>query len=244
MAKIIEVYPDAKSAKAQIESRKVFGWHSDMKINERGVYEVTFTRNDSTKENARLRKIEEDFTECSVAADYIERYNSHTVNKSKYRAIHPFFLVLAIYFMVSFAIQGGVLLGLSVLYKADPGAFVGEGIEISIDDKEVIIVDQDWSYDLNLEELGLSGLFAIFGYNESTLNITLESAMDFCYGYSLLNLAGALILLIFIIFKRVNSKTYYKAELQYVQNRKDLLNEKIDDLNERMDDLIEEAYKV
>ena len=66
--------------------------------------------------------------------------------------------------------------------------------------------------------------------------------MNFCYYYSLLNLAGAVLILIFIIMKKSNSKTYYRAETEYVQNRKDVLNAKIDELNSRMDDLIEMAH--
>ncbi len=242
MAKIVEVYPDFDSAKKQIDARKVFGWHASLEVTDRMVVEVTFTRDDSKKQNAKLKDIEEDFTQCSVAVDYIERYNSHKVDKSKYRAVHPFILVIAIYFMVSFIIQGVVLFGLSYSYRANPAEFVGEGLSININDERVEIIDEDWSYDLNLEELGLSGLFSLFGHTEPTFHLTLEKAMNFCYYYSLLNLAGAVLILIFIIMKKSNSKTYYRAETEYVQNRKDVLNAKIDELNSRMDDLIEMAH--
>ena len=51
----------------------------------------------------------------------------------------------------------------------------------------------------------------------------------------------AVIVLIFAISWTINAKTYYKAEVEYVENRKSLLNQKVDFLDKRIDDIIEEA---
>ena len=118
MARIVEIYEDAQLAKQQVESRKVFGWSASVELTERGVFEVTFTRDESTARNAKLKELEDDFLQCSVASDYIERYNGYNVNKKKFKAFHPFLLLVVIYIIFS-----TLLAPLSSVYIKAPSAF-------------------------------------------------------------------------------------------------------------------------
>ena len=61
MTKIVEIYPDAESVKLQVKAREKFGWKSSVEINSRGVYEVTFTRDESKPKNQKLKALEDDF---------------------------------------------------------------------------------------------------------------------------------------------------------------------------------------
>ena len=244
MARIVEIYEDAQLAKQQVESRKVFGWNASVELTDRGVFEVTFTRDESTARNAKLKELEDDFLQCSVASDYIERYNGYNVNKKKFKAFHPFLLLVVIYIIFSTLLQGGILTGLYALYKADPVAFVGSGISLEIDGKEGMVIDENWEYELDLEKLKLSGIASIFGITEKTYTVTLEKFVNIMGIYGIVNLAIAVVVLIWSIKKAIRAKTYYKAELAYVQNRKDLLNGKVDELEERMDDIILEVKRL
>lgn len=242
MRKIVEIYPDAQEVKQQVEYRKVFGWDSKVRITDRGVYEVTFTRSDDAKSN-KLENLENEFMQCSTAEDYIERYGEINVNKKKFRSMHPIILILVIYFIFSFILQGVVLGGLGALYKADPAGFIGEGFEVSVDG-EPLLITQDWSYEVDLEKLGVYGVALMFGVTEKTVSITVDTFMTFSLWYGVGNIALAFILLYWAIKKKINANTYYKAEVEYVENRQELLNDKLDFLNDEMDRIIVEAKKL
>lgn len=244
MARIVEIYPDPVSAKQQVESRKVFGWSSSVELTERGVFEVTFTRDESTAKNKKLKELEDDFLQCSVASDYIERYNGYTVNKKKYKALHPFILLVVIYIVFSALLQGVILGGMYALYKTDPAALIGSGLNLEVDGEVTMIIDENWEYELDLEKNKLSGIASLFGITEKTVTLNLEKVMNIIGVYAAVNIVVALVVLVWAIRKGIRAKTYYKAELSYVQNRKDLLNGKIEELEERMDDIILTVKKV
>lgn len=239
MEKIVEIYPSVEEVKQQIEYRKTFGWSADTTLTDRGVFEVTFTRETNAR-NQKLGTIENEFMECANAADYIERYNTVTVDKKKFKAFHPFILLVVIYIVFSMILQGVMLTAITTLLKTDPS--FAEQLPITVGEEQVIL-DENWSMELNLEEMGIYELVNSFGVEEKILTVTTKMLLDFLFYVGVGSLAIGVIVLIWAIKKSLTAKTFYKAELEYVKNRKDLLNEKVDDLEDRMDDLIRQAKK-
>ena len=241
MEKIVEIYPSAEEVKEQVEYRKTFGWKSSIELTSRGVFEVTFTIDLSTAKNKKLKELEEEFMECSVAEDYIERYNTVHVDKKKFKAFHPAMLLLVLYLLFILFVQGVALVAVSEIYKTDPDLILssltiqGEGGKQSI--------DKDWSQELNLEEMGVYGIASLFGIKDKIFVLTVDGIMQLFVIVGIGSLALFIILLIWTIKKTIRAKTYYKAELAYVQNRKDILNEMVDELDTRMDEIIAQTAK-
>ena len=242
MEKIVEIYPTAEEVKQQVEYRKTFGWKSSIELTSRGVFEVTFTRDLSTTKNKKLKELEEEFLECSVAEDYIERYNTVSVDKKKFKAFHPAMLLLVLYLLFVLFIQGVALVGVSEVYKVDPDLILG-ALTIQGENGSQSI-DKDWSFEYNLEELGVYEIASLFGVKDKIFVLTVDGIMSLFAIVGIGSLALFLILLIWTIKKTIRAKTYYKAELDYVQNRKDVLNEIVDELDTRMDEIIAQTAKI
>ena len=242
MEKIVEIYPTPEEVKQQVEYRKTFGWKSSIELTSRGVFEVTFTRDLSTTKNKKLKELEEEFLECSVAEDYIERYNTVSVDKKKFKAFHPAMLLLVLYLLFVLFIQGVALVGVSEVYKVDPDLILG-ALTIQGENGSQSI-DKDWSFEYNLEELGVYEIASLFGVKDKIFVLTVDGIMSLFVIVGIGSLALFIILLIWTIKKTIRAKTYYKAELDYVQNRKDVLNEIVDELDTRMDEIIAQTAKV
>ena len=242
MEKIVEIYPTAEEVKQQVEYRKTFGWKSSIELTSRGVFEVTFTRDLSTTKNKKLKELEEEFLECSVAEDYIERYNTVSVDKKKFKAFHPAMLLLVLYLLFVLFIQGVALVGVSEVYKVDPDLILG-ALTIQGENGSQSI-DKDWSFEYNLEELGVYEIASLLGVKDKIFVLTVDGIMSLFAIVGIGSLALFLILLIWTIKKTIRAKTYYKAELDYVQNRKDILNEIVDELDTRMDEIIAQTAKI
>ena len=243
MSKIIEIYPDAESVKLQVERRKAFGWKSDVSINDRGVYEITFTRDDEKTMNKKLKALEDDFTQCSVASNYIKRYNKVYADKKKFKAFPTVIIVILIYCIVQLAVLTIVPCALKAIYTVDPDSFYDLGLSATVGEESTPLTP-DWSTDIDLESTGLLPVLSIFGVKDKILTVTVEFLINALFGIGVAAGIGVLLIVLFMIRKTLVSKTFYKAEVKYLQKRKDLLNSKIDDIEGRIDEIMLEAKRV
>ena len=243
MSKIVEIYPDAEEVKTQVEVRKKFGWASKVSINDRGVYEVTFTRDDSKAKNKKLKKLEDDFMQCSVASDYIERYNGVYADKKKFKAFSPIVLIILIYCLIQVGVLAFVAFLFKGLYAMDPNSFYNLGVNVTVGEASTPLTP-DWQQTINLEELGLYGLLSTFGVKEKILTLTVDVIMNFLFVVGIGAAVLFVLILFFMIRKAAIAKTFYKAEVEYIQRRKDLLNAKTDELEDRMDEIMDEVERV
>lgn len=243
MAKIVEIYPDVESVQAQIKVRETFGWSSSVELTERGVFEVTFTRNDNTARNKKLKVLEDDFNECFAAEDYIERYNEVRVDERKFKSMSVFAWIVAIYFMISLAFQGVACCAIYGIYQTQPELIISQ-MSITDENGNKISIDENWSKEINLEEAGVYEILKTFGVKEKVVTINTDFLVKALLGLGIISLVGFIIILAWVCNRKRKSKLYYKAELEYVQNRKDLLNSKIDYLEERMDEIIDNVAAV
>lgn len=243
MSKIVEIYPDNESVKLQVAARKKFGWKSEVEINDRGVYEVTFTRDDTKEENKKLGKLEEDFMHCSVAADYIERYNHLYADKKKYKAFSTIIIVILVYCIIQLSVLAFVPCMLKLLYSVDPDIFYDLGLNATVGDVSVPITPE-WEQPIDLEAQGLYPLLSMFGVRDKILVLTVDLLINFLFGVGIAAGVGCLLIIFFMIRKVLVAKTFYKAEVEYLQNRKDMLNAKADELEKRMDEIMSEVKKV
>lgn len=241
MAKFVEIYTSAEETKEQTEYREAFGWKHSINLTERGVFEVTYTRDDSTAKNKKLKTLEDDFNQCFSAEEYIERYNDFTVSKKKFKAFHPFILLLVLYISFSMLLQGVLLLAFSYLYKSDP-SFISN-MPVVIGEQEYVL-DENFALDLNLKEIGIYDIVTVFGVKNEILTVTASLLFDLFFYVGAGSLAIAIIVIFWAINKKRVSNLYYKAEVKYVQKRKDMLNSKIDDLDKRVDAIIDKTAEV
>lgn len=243
MSKIIEIYPDAESVKLQVESRKVFGWKSEVSINDRGVYEVTFTRDDEKAENQKLKELEDDFTQCFAASEYIERYNRVYADKKKFKAFPTIVIVILVYCIIQLSVLCFVPAMLKVLYTVEPSIFYDLGLNVTVGE-ETVPLTADWKTEIDLEPTGLLPLLSIFGIKDKILTITVEVLINLLFGVGVAAGVGVVLIIFFMIRKTLVSKTFYKAEVEYLQNRKDLLNAKVDMIENRMKEIMSSVKKV
>lgn len=242
MSKIVEIYPDAESVKLQVEARKVFGWKSDVQINDRGVYEVTFTRDDAKEVNKKLKVLEDDFMHCSVATDYIERYNKVYANKKNYKAFPTIVILILIYCLIQLFVLAIVPCMLKLLYTMDPEIFYNLGLNATVGDVSVPITPE-WKQEINLEQIGLYTLLSMFGVKEKILVLTVDLLINMLFGVGIAAAVGFILIILFMIRRKLVSNTFYKAEVKYLQDRKDLLNSKVSQIENQMDKIMLEVKK-
>ncbi len=243
MSKIVEMYPDAEEVKTQVEVRKKFGWASSVLINDRGVYEVTFTRDDSKAKNKKLKELEDDFMQCSVASDYIERYNGIYADKKKFKAFSPLVLVILIYCLIQVFVLAFVTCLFKALYTMDPNILYDLGMSVTVGDASTPLTP-DWQQTIDLEELGIYSILATFGVKEKILTLTVDVIMNFLFIVGIGAAVLFFVIIFFMIRKAVIAKTFYKAEVEYIQRRKDMLNSKMDELEDKMDEIMVEVGRV
>ena len=243
MAKIVEFYPDAESVKEKVELRKKFGWSSSVKTNDRDVYEVTFTRDETKDKNKKLKELEDDFTQCTVASDYIKRYNRVYANKDKFKALPTIVIVILIYLMVQLGVMALVSIMFKAMYSSDPNSFYDLGLKV-VAGGESVPISPDWKFDVNLEEIGLSGILSIFGVSGPILTLDVELLINALFVVGLLSLAGFILILFFMIKKKSTARTFYKAEVEYIDRRKKRLKTIMAEIEEQMEHIMLEAEKV
>lgn len=243
MATIKEIYPDMESVKKQAAVRKKFGWNASVEINERGVFEVTFTRDETTSKNKKLKAFEDDFLNCSVAADYIERYKRVYADKKKFKAFSTIVIIVLIYCMIQLGVMALVSTLFKVMYSTNPSMLYDLGLNVTAGGSSTPLTP-DWKFDLNIEEIGLSGVFLLFGISGPILTLTVELLINALFTVGMICLAGLLLILFFMIRKIIVTKTFYKAEVEYINRRKNRLNNILDDVDKKMDKIMRDVKKI
>ena len=243
MSKIVEIYPDIESVKLQAEARKAFGWKSEVSVNDRGVYEVTFIRDDSKAENKKLGELENEFMQCSVAQDYIERYSRVSADKKKFKAFPTIVLLILIYCIIPLGVLAAVSCLFKIMYVADPNVFYDLGINVTVGE-ETVPLTPDWKTVVDLESLGLYGFASMLGVKDKMLTVTVDLLIDLLFGLGLAAGVGLFLIIFFMIRKTLIARVFYKAEVEYLQKRKTLLASKLEGLDDRMDEIMAEVKKV
>lgn len=238
MSKIVETYPDVDSLQAQVETRQKFGWKYSINITDRAVYEVTFTRDDSIPRNQKLGALEDDFDACCNAEDYIERFARVRANKKQFRALHPVMWLVVGYVLFMCLAMAVVMCGFKLIHVTNPNAFYEIGIEFTGPGGESTPLSPGWSEELNFEELGIKELLETFGIHQESITVTVDLIVNILFGFGIAGAAIALIIIIFIIRRSIRAKRYYKADVEYINRRRELLNSKIDEIEQEMDDII------
>lgn len=244
MSQIKEVYPDVQSVQDQVAVRKKFGWDASIEYTDRNVFEVTFTRDDSKAKNKKLKQLEDEFTLCASAEDYIERYNGVYANKKKFKAFNPVVLIILIYVIFQFSVLAIGLCALKLIYDSNPALLTELGLSLTTPEGVTSPITPEWSYDIQIAELGLAPLFAIFGITGNVFTITADIIFNILFYIGIGIGALIVLLIIFMIRRAIRAKRYYKADVEYIDRRKKLLNSKIDELEEEMDKIMEKVNAI
>lgn len=234
-----ETYPDIESVKSRIEYMHKFGWIEHVNITSRGVYEVEFTRDESIPKNRELKKYESMVQQANTALEFIERYQTKSVNKKAFKTFNKLTIFVLIYIIITFLMGTVVCSVIKFGYYASPEIVEKLDLNVTIDGEEVPL-DESWSMTIDLldtEYANITPFLNMLGINHEIV-INVDFILNIIFGFGIFFGVIALAIIIFIIYRKAKTTSYYKAEVRYIENRKQLLDDKVYDLQKEISNIM------
>lgn len=228
MAKRVETYPDIQQVKERAEFLKQFGWKESVGVSSRGVYEVEFTRDESNPRNRELKKLEIQYQQAETALDFIDRYQYKTVNKKSFKAFGKLAIFCLIYILICLLAGAFVCTFIKFGYESNPEIIEQFNLSVSVNGVDVPL-DESWSQTIELKGTEAEKFIPILeaiGIG-SVIVINLDFILNILFGCGIFFGALAILVIIFIIYRKSKVNSYYKAEVEYIARRNDLLQEKV-----------------
>ncbi|MBQ2892303.1 MAG: hypothetical protein IJE45_05365 [Bacilli bacterium] len=227
MARRVETYPDVQSVKDRVKYLKQFGWKESISVTSRGVYEVEFTRDDSNPHNRELKKYETQLQQAETALDFIDRYQYKRVNKKSFKAFGKLAIIGLIYILVCLVLGAFVCTFIKFGYETDPTIVEKLNLSVNVNGEEVPL-DDTWSKTIELKGTEAEKFIPILEFLGigSVIVINLDFILNLIFGVGIFFGFLAILVIIFIIYRKVKMNSYYKAEVEYIARRNELLQDK------------------